>query len=567
MKSWTTALPDWESRIVEGGSLIPCEPLFPDEAKDALDVFKALRIVDAPGRPTFGEAGDQWIFDFVAAIFGAYDADRGERLINQFFLCVSKKNGKSTIAAGIMLTALILNWRQSNELIIVAPTIKAANNSFKPAADMIRADPELDASAEGFLHVTDHQRTIKHLKTGATLQILAADTGTVAGNKAAFVLVDELWEFGSKPKADAMMREAAGGLVARPEGFLISITTQSDAPPAGVFKDKLDYARNVRDGKINDPKFLPVIYEFPQSMIDSEAYLKPENFYITNPYLGYTDWGREWIADELVKEREKGPETRNVFLAKHLNIEIGMNLRSNRWAGADFWADKADDTIDLESVLDRSEVVVVGIDGGGLDDLFGLTVLGRERGSRDWLSWSHAWCHKGVLERRKSIASKLNDFKRDGLLTIVDDELKDISEIVEIISDIKARGLLASVAVDPAGLGEMIEALAEIDVTQEAGNLVGAPQGYAMMNAIKTAERKLANGTLKHAPSALMDWCVSNLKIEPTATAIRATKQNAGDAKIDPVMALFDAVTVMSRNPEAPGAGMDDYFKSLAGAA
>lgn len=552
MKSWTTALPDWESRIVEGGSLIPCEPLFPDEAKDALDVFKALRIVDAPGRPTFGEAGDQWIFDFVAAIFGAYDAESGNRLINQFFLCVSKKNGKSTIAAGIMLTALILNWRQSNELIIVAPTIKAANNSFKPAADMIRADPELDASAEGFLHVTDHQRTIKHLKTGATLQILAADTGTVAGNKAAFVLVDELWEFGSKPKADAMMREAAGGLVARPEGFLISITTQSDAPPAGVFKDKLDYARNVRDGKINDPKFLPVIYEFPQSMIDSEAYLKPENFYITNPYLGYTDWGREWIADELVKEREKGPETRNVFLAKHLNVEIGMNLRSNRWAGADFWADRADTGIDLESILERSEVVVVGIDGGGLDDLFGLTVLGRERGSRDWLSWSHAWCHKGVLERRKSIASKLNDFKRDGLLTIVDDELKDISEIVEIISDIRARGLLASVAVDPAGLGEMIEALAEIEVTQEAGNLVGAPQGYAMMNAIKTAERKLANGTLKHAPSALMDWCVSNLKIEPTATAIRATKQNAGDAKIDPVMALFDAVTVMSRNPEAP---------------
>jgi phage terminase large subunit-like protein len=51
----------------------------------------------------------------------------------------------------------------------------------------------------------------------------------------------------------------------------------------------------------------------------------------------------------------------------------------------------------------------------------------------------------------------------------------------------------------------------------------------------------------------MMDWCVGNLKIEPTATAIRATKQNAGDAKIDPVMAMFDSAVLMATNPEAAG--------------
>lgn len=559
---WDTSCQDWERRIVAGESLIPFDPLFPEEADAALDVFKSLKIVDAPGSPTFGEACEEWVFDFVKAIFGAYDHETAKRNIREFFLLISKKNSKSTIAAGIMLTALVRNWRHSAELLILAPTIEIANNSYGPAADMVRADPDLT----DLLHIQDNFRTITHRVTGAKLKVVAADTDTVGGKKAAFVLVDELWIFGKRNNADAMLREATGGLVSRPEGFVIYLSTQSDAPPAGVFKAKLDYFRDVRDGKIVDRKSLGVIYEFPKTMIDAEAYLDPQNFYITNPNLGRSV-SAEWIGEELVKEIAKDSETRNTFLAKHLNVEIGMNLRSNRWAGADFWSAKEDAEIDLEGILERAEVVVVGIDGGGLDDLFGLTVLGRERGSRDWLSWSHAWCHKGVLERRKSIASKLNDFKRDGLLTIVDDELKDISEIVEIISDIKARGLLASVAVDPAGLGEMIEALAEIEVTQEAGNLVGAPQGYAMMNAIKTAERKLANGTLRHAPSALMDWCVSNLKIEPTATAIRATKQNAGDAKIDPVMALFDAVTVMSRNPEAPGTGMDDYFKSLAGAA
>jgi phage terminase large subunit-like protein len=58
----------------------------------------------------------------------------------------------------------------------------------------------------------------------------------------------------------------------------------------------------------------------------------------------------------------------------------------------------------------------------------------------------------------------------------------------------------------------------------------------------------------------MMAWCVGNLKIEPTATAIRASKQSAGDAKIDPVMAMFDAVTVMSRNPQPKGGNIDAFL-------
>ena len=164
-----------------------------------------------------------------------------------------------------------------------------------------------------------------------------------------------------------------------------------------------------------------------------------------------------------------------------------------------------------------------------MDDLYGASVLGRERDTRRWLSWSHAWCHEGVLERRQSIASRLLDFQDAGELTIYKRAGEDLVEIVELIADVLQRGLLAAVAVDPAGLGETVEALDEIGVTVENKLLVGAPQGYGMMNAIKTAERKTQNKTLLHAPSSLMDWCVGNVKIEPMATAIRATKQNAGE--------------------------------------
>lgn len=543
---WTTACYDWSDRIINRRGLIPFAPLFPSEAEYALETFKALRVPDLPGKPAFGEVCAPWVFDFVAAIFGANDPETGAQLISEFFCCVSKKNAKSTFAAGIMLTALIIGWRHEEELLILAPTIEVAGNSFKPAAAMVRADPELT----DLFHVQDHVRTIEHRVNKSSLKVVAADTDTVSGKKAGRILIDELWIFGKRPNADAMLREATGGMVSRPEGFVIYLTTQSDAPPAGVFKDKLDYARDVRDGKIEDRKFLPVIYEFPQAMLDAEAYMDPVNFYVTNPNLGRSV-SQDWLEREMGKELAKDASTRATFLAKHLNVEIGMNLRANRWPGAEHWARRVMPGLDLAELLDRSEVVTVGLDGGGADDLFGLAVVGRDKDTSDWLAWHHAWCHKGVLERRKTIAPRLRDFEAEGSLTIVGDELGDINAICEIVQEIDQRGLLASVAADPAGLGEMIDALAAIDVTPENGKVIGAPQGWALMNAIKTTERRLIRGTLHHDGSALMAWCVGNIKIEPTATGIRATKANAGDAKIDPAMALFDAVTVMSRNPEA----------------
>lgn len=549
--TWSTACLDWEKRIVEGRSLIPFDPLYPDEAEAALRVFKSLKIVDVAGQPTFGEACEEYVFDFVRAIFGAYDHATARRQIEEFFLLISKKNIKSTMAAGIMLTALIRNWRHSQELLILAPTREVADNSFNPAADMVEADEEL----RDLLHVQRNLKEITHRVTKAVLKVVSADSSTSAGKKAAFVLIEEVWLFGKKASASAMLQEATGGLISRPEGFVIYISTQSDGPPAGVFKEKLDYFRGVRDGKIDDPRSLPVLYEFPEDMVKSKAYLKPENFYITNPNMGRSV-RQDWLERKLIKVRSGSDEdgdTIQTFLAKHLNVEIGMNLRANRWPGADVWPQRDDPQITLEYLLDECEVIVVGLDGGGLDDLYGFCALGRRKTTKEWLAWSHAWCHQSVLRRRKSIAPILEQAAADGELTIVDDELDDIAQMIDLIDRINSQGLLAAVSADPAGLGEMIDGLAEIGITPENNQIIGAPQGYAMMNAIKTAERKLTNGTLLHCASKLMAWCVSNLKIEPTATAIRATKQNAGDAKIDPVMALFDAVTVMSRNPEARG--------------
>jgi phage terminase large subunit-like protein len=568
---WSTACPDWAERIVARRSLVPA-PIFANEAEEALAVFKSLRIVDLPGQPTFGEASDEWVFEFVRAIFGAYDPEIGKRLIREFFLLIAKKNTKSTLAAGIMVTALIRNWRHSAELLLLAPTREVALNAYTPAQGMVDADPELRM----ILKPVDHLKTIRHLTTGAELKIIAADSETAGGKKAGFVLVDELWLFGKRAGAEAMLREATGGLVSRDEGFVIYLSTHSDEPPQGVFKAKLDYARDVRDGEVEDPAFLPVLYEWPEPMLEAQAYLDPTNFYVTNPNLGRSV-SAEWLEGELKKEQRGEGSGLQIFLAKHLNVEIGLRLRRDRWRGADLWEGCAEDWLKgpkgLDALLDRSEVVVAGFDAGGSDDLAAISIVGREKHTKRWLYWVHAWAWRDVLELRKEIAPALLDFAADGDLTLLDvpqfdptieaDEPigapDDVTQIVALLVRVKESGLMPeaeAVGLDPNLVGLLVDALAEAGFTVadgKRGEVVAVPQNWGLSSAIYAMERKLHHRTMAHGGSRLMNWCVSNAKAELRGKNVYIHKSSAGKAKIDPLMAAFNGTKLLEGNPEAAG--------------
>lgn len=545
--NWTTACPDWAERLKSGRSIIP-PPIYPEQAEQALEIFKALKIVDAPGSPTFGESCAEWVFDLVRSIFGAYDAETGRRQIVEWFVLIPKKNSKSTIAAGIMMTALIINWRLSGEYTVIAPTVEVAGNTYAPARDMAQKDDELDA----LMHVQSHIKTITHRQTNATLKVVAADSNTVSGKKSIGTLVEELWLFGKQPNAEAMLREAIGGLASRPEGFVIYITTQSDDPPAGVFRQKLQYARDVRDGKIIDPAFIPVIFEHPPEMVESGDHLLLENIAMVNPNLNYSV-DQAFLEREFAKAQNDGEESLRGFLSKHANVEIGLNLRSDRWAGADYWQQQATlPGLTLEQLIDRCEVLDVGIDGGGLDDLLGLAVLGRDEDTWEWLLWTHAWAHPSALERRKNIADRLKDFAKDGHLTLVKQIGDDVMQVAEIVSQCELSGKLDMIGVDQAGIGAIYDAMVDTyDIPKE--KIVAINQGWKMVRSIRTAERKLAEGALIHGGQPMMAWCVGNAKVEQAGNAIKITKQAAGFAKIDPLMAMFNAVDLMSLNPEAGG--------------
>lgn len=541
--AWATACRDWQARLAAGRTLVPALRHLNADGKRAVAIFDRLCLPDVPGQPAMAEAAGDWQRDIVRALFGSWDGT--QRHIREIFALVPKKNSKTTAGAAIMVTALLMNRRPRAEFLIVAPTQDVSDLAFRQAVGMIEADPVLVAK----FHIREHLKTIIYRPTGAFLKVKSFDPKIVTGAKPSGVLLDELHVIAEAKDADRVLGQLRGGLISQPEGFLLTITTQSERPPAGVFRAELMKARKVRDGQLQAP-ILPVLYEFPADV----DWRDPANWHMVTP-----NNGRSITVERLIPDfhaaREAGEDEFRRWASQHLNVEIGLALKSDSWAGAEFWEAQAAPVLTLADLLRRCEVVCVGIDGGGLDDLLGLAVVGREKGTRDWLCWNRAWAHPIALQRRKEIAARLRDFVASGDLRMVETTGEDIAEAADIVAEVAETGLLWKVGLDAAGIGAIVDALAERGI--EGEQLASITQGYKLNGAIKTTERKLAEGSLWHAGQALMAWCVGNAKIEPKGNAILITKQASGSAKIDPLMATFSAVELMSRNPSVGGSYLE----------
>lgn len=549
--AWSTAVPDWAERILDQRSLVPTLPLNDAVAEKALRIFKRLRVPDLIGNPTYGEVCGDWVFDLVRAIFGSYDPETRRRMLREFFVLVPKKNGKSAIAAGIIVTAAILNERPEAECILIAPTQEIAGIAFKQAAGIIRLDEMLSR----IFKVQAHLKKITHLETLAEIKILSADGDVVTGSKATYVLIDETHVLGAKTKAPEVFLELRGGLKSRPEGFLLQITTQSKDRPTGQFEKELTRARAVRDGRIDLP-LLAMLYELPDEMAEAEAWRDPKTWGMVNPNLGRSVHARD-LAIDLRTAQEDGPEALALFASQHLNVQIGLGLKTGRWVGADYWPGAAEADLDLEAILATSEVAVMGVDGGGLDDLLGVAVIGRHRETKRWQHWAKAWGDRAAIARhRKIILPELDALAEAGDLGWVDNiEDEANPEIVEIALRIKAAGLMPEtdgIGMDPEGVGSIIDALVASGFSIE--DIRAISQGFKLNAAIKTAPVKLKNGTMVHCGQRLMDWCVGNARTEARGNAVIVTKAQSGSAKIDPLMATFNAVMLMSWNPQAVAA-------------
>lgn len=548
--NWRLDCPDWEDRLREGRSLIPDGlPLNWAEAERAVAIFNKLRLPDVPGQPALAEAAGEWQRDIVRVLFGSLDPATKLRALREIFALVPKKNAKTTGGAAIMVTALLMNERPRAEFVLVGPTQEVADTAFQQAAGMIEADPYLRTRFQ----IQEHIKTIRDLINGAKLKIKTFDMKVATGSKPAGILLDELHLMSSMADASRVIGQLRGGMIANPEAFMVIITTQSDKPPAGAFKSELDYARGVRDGRVTENvATLPMLYEFSEAMQRDGSWRDPQHWHMVLPNAGLSIT-IERLIGEYRTAVEKGPEEERRWASQHLNIEMGMGLHVARWRGADHWEECAVEEIrDLAELIARSEVAVSGIDGGGLDDLFGLGAIGRCQNSGAWLHWGHAWVQRDVLTLRPEIAAVLEDFAKDGDLTFCDNGDQDIAGIVETVKRLKDAHLLpdkSAVGLDPQGVGVVVDALAGIGLVHP--QVVAVSQGFRLSSAVWSCERKLKDRMLLHGGTRMMAWCVSNAKAEQRGNAVLITKETAGKSKIDPLVALFNAAKLMELNPVA----------------
>jgi phage terminase large subunit-like protein len=551
------ACPDWAEKLARGETPIADLPLDMAKAERAVGIFNKLRLPDVIGQPELREAAGEWMRDIVRAAFGSMASSAAGpevRQVGEIFILVPKKNSKTTSAAAIALTFLLLNKRRNADMLIIGPTQKISEVAFEQARGMIEADPD------GFLQKRFHVqggniKTIRDRTTNARLMVRTFGMDVLTGVKPIFALIDEIHVLGSVPYAADVIRQIRGGMMPFPESLLVMITTQSDHPPEGVFRTELHYARGVRDGKITERvKTLPVLYEFPEAIQISKdkAWLNPDLWPMVTPNLDRSIT-LDALLDGYARAKEDGTGEIIAWATQHLNVEVGLALHSNRWIGADFWQGAKDALpVTLDAIRERCDVAVVGIDGGGADDLLGLCVTGRCRETMAWLAWFHAWAHPTVLERRKEIVPVLRDFEAAGDLTICAWPTQDFEELTQMIGALTDDGLLpaeAAIGLDPAGVAALVDELTVAGIA--LGQMNAIPQNYTLSKSIWGMERKLMDGTYRHGGQPMMAWVLGNARAEQKGNAVQITKQAAGKAKIDPLMAGFNAFALMARNPQA----------------
>ena len=503
-------------------------------AARAVDFFAT--ILTHPDDSHYCKAGSPfhlqpWQSDYVATLHGWLNAD-GTRRYTETLGALPRKNGKSTLAAGLMLYELSAAGRTGAQFYSAAQTRDQAALVFNMAARMVRQSPRLSKR----LKVIDSTKRLTHQESGSFYRAIPADAGPVHGTKPAVVIFDELHTQRTRDLYDALKT----GQGASPNPLFAAITT-AGYDRHSICWEVWQYARHVRDGLMNDQHFLPMLYEIG----DDEPWDNPETWARCNPNLGISI-SKDFLQQEYDRARASAAYE-NTFRNLYLNQ---WTEQAVRWLPMDRWDEGNDELPDLAGApcwagldLSATEDITAFVMAFPLDDRIALV-------PKFWIP------EETAKRKERQDAVPYRKWIAEGLINATPGDCIDHSVVRRDINELAKQYHIQEIAFDRAmsvGIAPQLE--------QEDG-FVMEPHGQGFLSMSEPSKmffRRVMQRQLIHGGNPVLRWMAGNVSVSKDAADNIKPVKDKSTGRIDGIVAA-----VMAVGQASGGMGFSSYYDTHA---
>ena len=499
-----------------------------DEALRAVEFFP-LMLSHVKGRQGSFEL-QPWQQEMIANIFGWKEVGTGLRRYRAVYCEVPRKNGKTTLAAGVLLYMLLVDREIGAEVYSAATTREQAGLVYEIAAKMVSANPEL---AKRCKRLDSRKRLVAG---DSFFQACSSEAGAIHGTNPHCVIFDELHE---QPNRD-LWEAFQTGFGAREQPLFFSITTAGH-DRSSICWEQHEYARLVRDNPHIDERFLPVLYA---ADVDDD-WTDPETWAKANPCLGVS-LKPEFLERECAKAQEI-VALENGFRRLHLNQWTQQDARiipmrswdacEESYTAADLHGRACFAGLDLASTRDITALVLVFPEEDG-----GCKVL------------PYFWIPEDNVDKRAAQDQRqIRGYADRGHVEMTDGNEIDILQLVERIVEIVQDYDCQFIGFDPWNSTGVTQLLKERGIPDHV--LLKMPQSFGTYNEpFKKSLGWLESGKLRHNGNEVLRWMASNVAHkEDPAGNIRPDKGKAAD-KIDGICAMLMGIALQLTYGSQPSA-------------
>ncbi|MFA7281791.1 MAG: terminase TerL endonuclease subunit [Sterolibacterium sp.] len=465
-----------------------------------------------------------WQLDILRGIYRV-DAD-GRRVVRQALITMPRKQGKTALTAALALVHLVgPEAEQRGQVVSAAADRAQAALIFNEMKAIINQVPALEER----IITRDFTKSFEDIETGSTYLALSSDAKTKHGLSASCWIYDELAQAPDRKLFDVLATSTA----ARAEPIGIVISTQS-SDPHSIMSELVDYGMQVRDGVIDDPAFLPVIFTAPD---DADPW-DEATWHACNPALG-TFCSIDAMRSAAM-QAQRIPAREPTFRLLHLNQRVRAESRfipSAEW-------DACAGTVSIEAL--RGKPCTAGLDLGSTTDLTALVLYFGDDGGA---VLPYFWVPRDRLaERERMDKVPYPQWFKDGLIEAPAGRAVDKLAIIRRIAQIASIFDLRGIAFDRWRLEDLQKLMNDegIDVP-----IVAWGQGFKDMGpAVDALEAAILDRKLCHGAHPVLTWNCWNAVVEIDPAGARKIDKAKSTERVDGMVALVMAIGLHGRQPK-----------------